>query len=505
MKPFINYIVEAGLSLGVFTLIYWFILRGETRFKATRFYLLFALLFSTLLPFLSIKVIGFGSGAIGKLQTEGIETLGRTNLLEAVTVYASGLPSKMGSALLSFDYSVMVYRLGAFAAFFVIAIGIFQLIIMASKNRVFKLKGARLVVSSKVISPYSFFNYIFIARELTEHENWKTMVHHEIAHAKQGHSFDVLFIDFMMVFQWFNPFYWILRRLVRENHEFLADTAVLSKGMISNGQYKELLLSQAIGGRPVITSNFINVKTVKKRFKMMTNKNNKKYGFLKYSLGVVIAIALTLTFACEKTDTLLSAENDVQYVYDGQLVSLDEVNTLNINYYTSDEVDKLEVITAYPNLSKKLKEGRYKLLFDQQNKDHQQTMAKLEIEIIDFKVNNEALLPKIQNDTNEDVFIMVEEMPEYPGGEEALRKFIADKVKYPVAAADSSIQGKVFVAFVVEKDGSIGRARIARGVDPSLDKEALRVVNSLPKWIPGKQRGQNVAVSFTIPINFQLQ
>ena len=238
---------------------------------------------------------------------------------------------------------------------------------------------------------------------------------------------------------------------------------------------------------------------------MMTNKNNKKYGFLKYSLGVVIAIALTLTFACEKTDTLLSAENDVQYVYDGQLVSLDEVNTLNINYYTSDEIDKLEVITAYPNLSTKLKEGRYKLLFDQQNKDHQQTMAKLEIEIIDFKVNNEALLPKIQNVTNEDVFIMVEEMPQYPGGEETLRKFIANNVKYPVAATDSSIQGKVFVAFVVEKDGSIGRARIARGVEPSLDEEALRVVNSLPTWIPGKQRGQNVAVSFTIPINFQLQ
>lgn len=504
MKPFINYIVEAGLSLGVFTLIYWFILRGETRFKATRFYLLFALLFSTLLPFLTIKLFSFGSGTIGKLQTDGIETLGRTNLLEAVTVYASSLPSKMGSALLSFDYSVMIYRLGALAAFFVIAMGIFQLFVMASKNRVFKLKGARLVVSSKAISPYSFFNYIFIARELTEHNNWKTMVHHEIAHVKQGHSFDVLFIDFMMVFQWYNPFYWVLRRLVRENHEFLADTAVLSKGMISNGQYKELLLSQAIGGRPVITSNFINVKTVKKRFKMMTNKNNQKYSFLKYSLGVVVAIALTLTFACEKTDTLLSAENEVQYVYDGQLVSLDEVNTLNINYYTSNEVDKLEVITAYPNLSKKLKEGRYKLLFDQQNKEHQQIMAKLEIEIIDFKVNNKALLPKIPNDIDREVFIMVEEMPKYPGGEETLRKFIANNVKYPVAAADSSIQGKVYVTFVVEKDGSVGCARIARGVDPSLDKEALRVVSSLPTWIPGKQRGQNVAVSYTIPINFQL-
>jgi periplasmic protein TonB len=103
------------------------------------------------------------------------------------------------------------------------------------------------------------------------------------------------------------------------------------------------------------------------------------------------------------------------------------------------------------------------------------------------------------------VFFIVEDMPEFPGGEAALRAFIANAIKYPVIAQENGIQGKVYVTFVVDADGGISDARIARGVDPSLDQEALRVVNMLPKWKPGKQRGKPVRVSYTVPINFVLQ
>ncbi len=104
-----------------------------------------------------------------------------------------------------------------------------------------------------------------------------------------------------------------------------------------------------------------------------------------------------------------------------------------------------------------------------------------------------------------EVFFIVEDMPEFPGGEMALRTFIANAIKYPVIAQENGIQGKVYVTFVVSKDGTVTNATIARGVDPSLDKEALRVVMSLPKWKPGKQRGKPVNVSYTVPINFVLQ
>jgi len=110
-----------------------------------------------------------------------------------------------------------------------------------------------------------------------------------------------------------------------------------------------------------------------------------------------------------------------------------------------------------------------------------------------------------EEEESAEVFFIVEDMPEFPGGEAALRAYIGNSIKYPVIAQENGVQGKVYVTFVVGKDGSVSDAKIARGVDPSLDKEAIRVVNTLPKWKPGKQRGKPVNVSYTVPINFQLQ
>jgi protein TonB len=121
-------------------------------------------------------------------------------------------------------------------------------------------------------------------------------------------------------------------------------------------------------------------------------------------------------------------------------------------------------------------------------------------------VNVAPIVQQKEEQTEEQpVFFIVEDMPEFPGGDLALRKYIANAIKYPVIAQENGIQGKVYVNFVVNTDGSVTNAKIARGVDPSLDKEALRVINSLPKWKPGKQRGKPVRVSFTVPINFVLQ
>jgi protein TonB len=136
-----------------------------------------------------------------------------------------------------------------------------------------------------------------------------------------------------------------------------------------------------------------------------------------------------------------------------------------------------------------------------------------ELEIEDTEADDETVIdvaPVVVAEEEEEeeeakVFFIVEDMPEFPGGELALRKYIANAIEYPVIAQENGIQGKVYVQFVVDKDGGISDARIARGVDPSLDKEALRVVNSLPKWKPGQQRGKPVRVSYTVPINFVLQ
>ena len=104
------------------------------------------------------------------------------------------------------------------------------------------------------------------------------------------------------------------------------------------------------------------------------------------------------------------------------------------------------------------------------------------------------------------VFVVVETMPEFPGGQQALLNFLSENVQYPAFAQEKGIQGRVICQFVVNKDGSIVDVEVVRsGGDPSLDKEAVRVINSMPKWKPGKQRDKMVRVKFTIPINFKLQ
>ena len=110
-----------------------------------------------------------------------------------------------------------------------------------------------------------------------------------------------------------------------------------------------------------------------------------------------------------------------------------------------------------------------------------------------------------QEEVTEEIFVVVENQPQFPGGNAAMMKFLSDNIKYPVIAQENGIQGRVICNFVVERDGSITDVQVVRGVDPSLDKEAIRVIQQMPRWTPGKQRGQAVRVRFTLPVVFRLQ
>ena len=113
---------------------------------------------------------------------------------------------------------------------------------------------------------------------------------------------------------------------------------------------------------------------------------------------------------------------------------------------------------------------------------------------------------KEEEEDEEVVFVVVETMPEFPGGQQALFKYLSENVKYPVIAQENGIQGRVICQFVVNKDGKIVDVEVVRsGGDPSLDKEAIRVIKSMPPWKPGKQRGKAVRVKYTVPVNFRLQ
>jgi TonB family protein len=141
------------------------------------------------------------------------------------------------------------------------------------------------------------------------------------------------------------------------------------------------------------------------------------------------------------------------------------------------------------------------------------TSTKVAISIADVKGNDEANGADIadlkqvvtQAAEPEKVFDMVEQMPTFPGGQQELMSYLGKNIKYPTIAQENGTQGRVIIQFVVERDGSISDVHVARGVDPYLDKEAVRVVKSMPKWLPGKQNGKAVRVKFTVPVMFRLQ
>ncbi len=132
----------------------------------------------------------------------------------------------------------------------------------------------------------------------------------------------------------------------------------------------------------------------------------------------------------------------------------------------------------------------------------------IEINSEDNNTDTVVIAPPVQVEEEEEevVFVIVETMPEFPGGQQALFKYLSENVKYPAIAQENGIQGRVICQFVVNKDGAIVDVEVVRsGGDPSLDKEAVRVIKSMPKWKPGKQRGKAVRVKYTVPVNFRLQ
>lgn len=122
-----------------------------------------------------------------------------------------------------------------------------------------------------------------------------------------------------------------------------------------------------------------------------------------------------------------------------------------------------------------------------------------------LKLKEAVAQPEPKPEVENKVFDVVEQMPSFPGGNAALMKYLSENVKYPVVAQENGVQGRVVVSFVVEKDGHITDVKVVRSVDPSLDKEAARVVRSMPSWIPGKQNGSAVRVKYNVPVSFKLQ
>lgn len=287
--------------------------------------------------------------------------------------------------------------------------------------------------------PFSFFHWIFIHMDSHSKEEIDEILTHEQTHVRQWHSVDVIISEVVCILCWFNPFAWLMKREIRTNLEYMADARVLENGYDSKTyQYHLLGLSHHKAAATIYNS--FNVLPLKKRIKMMNKKRTKEIGRTKYLMFLPLAALL-------------------------MIVSNIETVARTTEKFAADVMENVAPeMTTSP-------------------------------------------LPVVQDtvDISNAVFEIVEVMPVFPGGMSALMKYIGENIKYPEEAKKKNMQGRVYVAFIVNQDGSISDTRIIRGASPLLDAEALRVIGSMPKWKPGMQKGKAVRVQYSVPVVFSLK
>ena len=467
------YILKSSFCLAVFYLFYRLLLSRETFHRFNRIALLGILLLSCLLPFVEVSV----RRPVEMYQTmmtweqwllltdlAGTETHA-VQVQENVLTWIQGL-------LLVYLFGILFFMLRNIYSLF----GLWVLLKSGRREKVsdyvVTVVKAVLIVHEREISPFSWMRYIVISQK-DLHENGREILTHELAHIRNRHSWDLFAADICIFFQWFNPAAWLLKQELQNIHEYEADEAVINEG-INARDYQLLLIKKAVGTRLYSMANSFNHSKLKKRITMMLKEKSSPWARLKYLYVLpVAAIAVTAFARPEVSETV------------------EEISAVKVNDLTAI-------------VETKVAESSGQLLPVQSvPKDSVNRKSKVAVQQMDeLVVVGYASKDSVKD--REPVFNVVEQMPSFPGGMEALMQYLAKNMRYPVEAQKNKVQGRVVVGFIVSKDGDIKKAHILRGVDPELDAEAIRVIESMPRWMPGMQRGKAVAVSYTLPVMFRL-
>ena len=467
------YILKSSFCLAVFYLFYRLLLSRETFHRFNRIALLGILLLSCLLPFVEVSV----RRPVEMYQTmmtweqwllladlAGTETHA-VQVQENVVTWIQGL-------LLVYLFGILFFMLRNIYSLF----GLWVLLKSGRREKVsdyvVTVVKAVLIVHERDISPFSWMRYIVISQK-DLHENGREILTHELAHIRNRHSWDLFAADICIFFQWFNPAAWLLKQELQNIHEYEADETVINEGVDAR-QYQLLLIKKAVGTRLYSMANSFNHSKLKKRITMMLKEKSSPWARLKYLYVLpVAAIAVTAFARPEVSETV------------------EEISAVKVNDLTAI-------------VETKVAESSGQLLPVQSvPKDSVNRKSKVAVQQMDeLVVVGYASKDSVKD--REPVFNVVEQMPSFPGGMEALMQYLAKNMRYPVEAQKNKVQGRVVVGFIVSKDGDIKKAHILRGVDPELDAEAIRVIESMPRWMPGMQRGKAVAVSYTLPVMFRL-
>ena len=448
MMDFLIYDVKVAVLIAVFYMFYRLMLAHETFHRVNRLVLLTTAVASFVLPlcvFTMHKTV---------MVDYDFSQLGELTVNEPVV---SVVPTDNQPSVILTTVLPCLFIIGMLATLVHTLISLIriQLLIHRSENHPQEDGTVICVTGNTALSPFSWMHYIVMnCSDYEAHD--AAILAHERGHIRLRHSWDLLFVDLLTALQWFNPAMWMLRADLRAIHEYEADGEVLSLG-INARQYQYLLISKAAGIGGYSLANGISHSTLKNRINMMLHKKSNRTSLLKlFALVPIVGITLAL-----------NARTVNDYVYDGP--------------QKQNPVKKGKKNTT-------IKVGTQEIKVTEAQKDDKAAAVTMNV------------VEEEQNATDDKVFDVVENMPEFNGGMGALMQYLSHNIRYP---EEKDIQGRVIVSFVVGKDGSISNAQVVKSVHPSFDAEALRIINNMPKWIPGTQNGKPVNVKYVVPINFK--
>ena len=467
MTPELAYFLKINVGIIVFYIFYRLFFYKDTFFHWRRTALLCFLGVSLFYPMLNLQ-----EWVKAHEPMVVIADLYATTLLPEVVFEETITPTHTNWQEFATNSLSIIYFCGVILLFIRFIMQLTSIILLRIQCKVTEIQGVRVQILNKASGPFSFFHWIFVHPESHTQEELAEILTHEQTHAHQLHSAEIMFSELICIACWFNPFIWLMKREIRNNLEYMADQRVLQTGY-DYKVYQYHLLGLAHNKAAATLYNSFNVLPLKNRIKMMNKKRTKEIGRTKYLLFLPLAALLLIISNIEAVAR--TTKNFAREVIQTVEKSTEQVTKATGQIPEQATVEEVTIPKEIP----------------------------ADIDITDKDPS--AIMQKVNTEDDDDIFDVVEEMPVFPGGQTGLMEFIAKNLRYPVKAQKEGIQGRVIARFIVEKDGSVSNLAVARrSASSELDAEAIRVLSTMPKWTPGKQRGKEVRVKYTVPIAFRL-
>jgi TonB family protein len=324
METLIVYLVKSAFCLTLFFIVFYFLFREKTHFSLNRLYLLSSMILSFIIPTLHNPFY------------KGIENNETTIFLDAITVTNTTFNESITNSLFENNLLFLIYFAGLIVFSLRFLIRIVRLIHFKKHFRSVKKGSKKIFYIQDDIPPFSFFNLIFIGSGHNS-EDLDKIIAHETIHVRHWHSVDIILAEFLSVLQWFNPFAGMLKKAIRDNHEYIADSAVLSRGY-DRRSYQNLILSVHFHVKPVQLTNNFNTSQIKRRIIMMTKVKSGLAAQFRFFLIVPLIIIMAAFIACNSNTKQTNAESDSLAVSEQTIPATEPAETDETVYEVVEEL-----------------------------------------------------------------------------------------------------------------------------------------------------------------------